>query len=119
VLYRDREHGFIQAAHVQAKGHHNPPHDHGGRWVVYGVYHGVSEIASYRRADDGALEKQGFIRLNTGAAEVYLPGEIVSTLAVEHSVIFRFVSGDANAMPRFWYLWDGASYRPIAMRRSA
>jgi uncharacterized protein (DUF2249 family)/predicted metal-dependent enzyme (double-stranded beta helix superfamily) len=122
VLYRDREHGFVQVGHVQAKGHHNPPHDHGNCWLVYGVYHGVTEITSYRRANDGKLEsaatlaKAGVSRLNAGSAAVYLPGEILSTLAVEHSVVLRFVSGDVNAVRRYWYLWDGASHRRVAMR---
>jgi predicted metal-dependent enzyme (double-stranded beta helix superfamily) len=122
ILYRDREHGFIQVGHVQAKGHHNPPHDHGGCWVVYGVYHGVSEVTTYRRTDGGklesvaTLEKNRLFRLNAGAAAVCLPGEILSTLAGEHSVVLRFVSGNANAVRRYWYLWDGANHRPVAMR---
>jgi uncharacterized protein (DUF2249 family) len=64
VLYRDREHGFNQVAHVQAKGHHNSPHDHGSCWLVYGVYHGVSEIASYRRTDNGKLESVATLAKN-------------------------------------------------------
>lgn len=108
-LYRDKEHGFIQMGHVHEKGHSNPPHDHGPCWVLYGVYHGVVEITTYRRTDDGqvpgraTLEKKELSRLTPGVVIQYLPGEIHSTHTMEHSVVFRFLSCDLNKVERYRY----------------
>ncbi len=99
-LYRDKEHGFIQMGHVHQKGHSNSPHDHGPCWVLYGVYHGVTEITTYRRADGSkaarkpALEKKDFHRLTAGMVISCLPGETHSVHTREHSVAFRFLSCD-------------------------
>ena len=35
-LYEDKDLGFVVLAHVNAKGHKSPPHDHGSSWAVYG-----------------------------------------------------------------------------------
>ena len=108
-LYRDKDHGFILMGHVHDKSHSNPPHDHGPCWVLYGVYHGVTEITTYRRTDDGkvpgraTLEKRELRRLTPGMVIPYLPGEIHSTLAVEPSVVFRFLNCDLNKVKRYRY----------------
>lgn len=97
-LYRDKEYGFIQMGHVHQKGHETPPHDPGACWILYGVYHGVAEITTYQRTDDGntpgkaTLKKKDFRRLTAGVVVPFLPGEIHSVLTREHSVIFRFLS---------------------------
>ena len=100
-LYRDPDHGFVQMAHVHQPGHKNAPHDHGPCWVIYGVYRGEIEIATYRRTDDGAepgkaaLETKEVHRLTPGVVYPYLSGEIHSTRAIEApAVVFRFLSYD-------------------------
>jgi len=108
-LYRDKEHGFIQMGHVHEKGHSNSPHDHGPCWVPYGVYHGVTEITTYRRTDNGrvagraTLEKKKVHRLTPGMVLPYFPGDIHSTLTVEHSVVLRFLSHDLSKVKRHRY----------------
>jgi hypothetical protein len=109
-LYRDPEHGFIQMGHVHKQGHGNSPHDHGRCWVVYGSYRGLTEITTYRRADDGkepgraTLEKKELHRLSPGVVHPYLPGDIHSTQAVEGpALVLRFLSYDLNKIERFRY----------------
>lgn len=108
-LYRDKDYGFIQMGHVHEKGHSNSPHDHGPCCVLYGVYHGVTEITSYRRTDDGrvpgraTLEKKELHRLTRGVVIPYVSGEIHSTFAAEHSVVLRFLSCDLNRVQRYRY----------------
>jgi predicted metal-dependent enzyme (double-stranded beta helix superfamily) len=108
-LYRDEDHGFILMGHVHEKGYCIPPHDHGPCWVLYGVYHGVTEITTYLRTDDGkvperaTLKKKELNRATPGVVISYLPGEIHSTFAVEHSVVFRFLSYDLDRMRRSVY----------------
>lgn len=108
-LYRDKDHDFILMGHVHDKSHSNPPHDHGPCWVLYGVYHGAIEITTYRRTDDGkvpgraTLERKELHRLTPGVVIPYLIGEIHSTFAVDHSVVFRFLSCDLNKVKRYRY----------------
>lgn len=109
-LYRDPAHGFIQMGHVHQQGHKNTPHDHGPCWVVYGSYRGVTDITTYRRADDGKepgkakLEVKEVHRLSPGVAHPYLPGDIHSTHAVETpAVVFRFLSYDLEKIERHRY----------------
>lgn len=107
ALYRDKDHAFILMGHVHGKGHSNSPHDHGPCWVLYGVYHGVTEIITYRRIDDGkvsgrvTLEKKELHRLTPGVVVLYLPGEIHSTFTAEPSVVLRFLSYDLNKVRRY------------------
>jgi hypothetical protein len=109
-LYRDSDYGFIQMGHVHQQGHGNTPHDHGPCWVIYGSYGGVTEIAVYRRTDDGkepgraTLEQKDLNRLSPGVAYAYLPGDIHSTRAVEGpAVVFRFLSYDLEKIQRHRY----------------
>jgi hypothetical protein len=107
-LYRDSDYGFIQMGHVDQKGHHIRPHDHGPCWVVYGCIRGVTDITLYRRMRDeggnesGAmLEKKALHHLTPGVAYSYLPGEIHSTTATESpTVVFRFLSADLQKVKR-------------------
>jgi hypothetical protein len=116
-LYRDKEHGFIQMGHVHEKGHSNAPHDHGPCWVLYGVYHGVTEITTCRRTDDGkapgraTLQKKELHRLTPGVVFAYLPGEIHSTFASEPTVVLRFLSYDLNKVKRCRYICDGIGFQ--------
>lgn len=109
-LYRDPDYGFIQMGHVHQQTHGNMPHDHGPCWVVYGSYSGLTEIALYRRTDDGAtpgratLEKKDLHRLAPGVAYAYVPGDIHSTRAVEGpAMVFRFLSYDLEKIQRYRY----------------
>ena len=108
-LYRDKDNGFILMGHVHGKGHSNSPHNHGPCWVLYGVYHGGIEVTTYKRIDDGkapgraTLEKKELHRLTPGVVFASLPGEIHSTFAAEHSVIFRFLSCALNKVKRYRY----------------
>lgn len=115
-LYRDKEHGFILMGHVHDKGHSNLPHDHGPCWVLYGVYHGVIEITTYQRTDNGGapgramLEKKELHRLTPGVVIPYLPGEIHSTFTAEPSVVFRFLSCDLDRVKRCRYVCNGVGF---------
>lgn len=106
-LYRDKDHGFILMGHVQQKDHSNSPLEHGDCWVLYGVYHGVIEVTTYRRTDDGEmpgranLERKELHRLTPGVVIPYLSGEIYSTFAVEPSVVLCFLSNDLNKVKRY------------------
>ncbi|MGH7829927.1 MAG: hypothetical protein ACREP8_07090 [Candidatus Binatia bacterium] len=109
-LYRDPVHGFIQMGHVHGQGHKSTPHDHGPCWVVYGSYSGVTDITTYRRADDGKepgkvkLEVKEVHRLSPGVAHPYLPGDIHAPRAVETpAVVFRFLSYDLEKIERHRY----------------
>lgn len=123
-LYRSRQHGFIFTGHVHAKGHRTHPHDHGPCWVLYGVYHGVSEITTYRRTDNGCLlgsailEKQQVRRLTSGSVILSLAGEIHSTFAAEPSVVFCFLSGELNQAGRYRYIHNGAGFQAQCVKAS-
>jgi hypothetical protein len=119
-LFRDPDYGFIQMGHVHQQAHGNTPHDHGPCWVVYGSYSGVTEIALYRRTDDGAepgraaLEKKELHRLSPGVAYAYLPGDIHSTRAVEGpAVVFRFLSYDLEKIRRHRYNLEKGTVAPV------
>jgi hypothetical protein len=108
-LYRDPDHGFILKGHIHPRGRGSSPHDHGPYWVLYGVYQGEIEIAKYRRTDDGSLpgkaslEKIESARLTPGVVKPYLRGDIHDTKAIAASVVFRFLSGDVDAIKRHRY----------------
>lgn len=116
-LYRDKSDGFILMGHVYDKSRSNSPHDHGPCWVLYGVYHGVIEVTTYQRTDDGGapgramLEKKDLRRLTPGIVAAYLPGEIHSTFAPEPSVVFRFLSGDLSRVKQRRYICNGVGFR--------
>jgi predicted metal-dependent enzyme (double-stranded beta helix superfamily) len=115
-LYRDKAHGFMLMSHVLPKGHNNAPHDHGPCWVIYGVYHGVAEITTYRQSDPGgasrvALERAESNRLTPDGVIVSPPGEIHSVFVPEPSVILRFLSSDLDRVERRYYICDGVGFR--------
>ena len=119
-LYRDPDHGFIQMGHVHQQGHGNTPHDHGPCWVVYGSYSGMTEIALYRRTDDGTepgratLEKKDLNRLSPGVAYPYLPGDIHATRAVQGpALVFRFLSYDLEKIQRYRYNLEKGTVVPV------
>jgi hypothetical protein len=116
-LYRDNERGFVQIGYIYEKGYCTSPHDHGPCWVLHGVYHGVSEITTYRRQDNPdksghiALEMKETRRLTQGKAVVYLPRDIHSTFVPEPSVILTLFSRDPRTVERNHYHFDGVGFR--------
>jgi uncharacterized protein (DUF2249 family)/predicted metal-dependent enzyme (double-stranded beta helix superfamily) len=116
-LCRDEDHGFTLTGHVLAKGHAEVPHDHGSRWVLYGVYHGACEITTYSRIENGAasertaLGKKELSRLTPGAVALYRAGEIHSIFVSEPSVLLRFVNGDPGRAEGHRYVCDGVGFR--------
>ena len=52
-LYEDKDLGFVVLAHVNAKGHKSPPHDHGSSWAVYGQAIKYTDMSVYKRLDGG------------------------------------------------------------------
>jgi len=118
-LYRDKDYGFIQMGHVHEKGHTTLPHDHGPCWVLYGVYHGAAEIATYRRVDHGnvpgraELKKKEIHRLTAGVGIPCLSGEIHSARTLEHSVVFCFLSHDLNKVRKHHYDLEKGIVQPL------
>src|SRR5438445_13523762 len=51
TLYEDPELGFVVLAHINAKGHKSPPHDHGASWAVYGQATQYTDMTEWRRTD--------------------------------------------------------------------
>lgn len=109
-LYEDPERGFIQMGHYHQAGHASPPHNHGVAWVVYGVYRGELEIATYQQTgetDAGRLTALERRRLTDGVAYAYMPGAIHSTRCLSPgAVVLRFLSRDLNQIPRSHFGWD-------------
>jgi len=119
-LYRDADHGFIQMGHFHRAGHHNAPHDHGPCWVVYGVYEGEVEIATYRRTDDGSVAGKAFLEvagsrlLKPGIAYEYLSGEIHSTRCLsDGAIVMRFLSADLEKVSRGRYNLEAGTVTAI------
>src|SRR6476469_11142225 len=52
-LYEDKDLGFVVLAHVNAKGHKSPPHDHGSSWAVYGQAIKYTDMSEFKRVDGG------------------------------------------------------------------
>jgi hypothetical protein len=93
-LYEDKDLGFVVLAHVNAKAHRSPPHDHGSSWAVYGQAIKYTDMSEYRRVDsnDGAgearLEKVKSYRLEPGHAGVY---DVKAIHAIDYPEGSRFV----------------------------
>ena len=93
-LYEDKDLGFVVLAHVNAKGHKSPPHDHGSSWAVYGQAIKYTDMSEYKRLDGGEgegeakLEKVKSYRLEPGRAGVYDVGAIH---AIDYPEGSRFV----------------------------
>jgi len=93
-LYEDKELGFVVLAHVNAKPHKSPPHDHGSSWAVYGQAIRYTDMSEYRRVDggdqagDARLEKTKSYRLEPGHAGVY---DVKAIHAIDYPEGSRFV----------------------------
>jgi hypothetical protein len=93
-LYEDKELGFVVLAHVNAKPHKSPPHDHGSSWAVYGQAVKYTDMSEFRRIDGGdsageaRLEKVRSYRLEPGHAGVY---DVKAIHAIDYPEGSRFV----------------------------
>ncbi len=98
-LYRDKENGFALLAHVEKKGQYRVPHDHGSGWVIYAVYSGEMEMATYSRhfspIGEFSLVRRETYRMLPGECKVFLPADIHDTRCISRSVIMlRLTSCD-------------------------
>lgn len=106
TLYEDPELGFVVLAHVNAKAHRSPPHDHGASWAVYGQAVEHTDMTVWRRLDggDGAgaarLEPVKTYRLDPGKAGVYDVGAIHSIDYPDGSRFVRVTGRDLDLVPR-------------------
>jgi predicted metal-dependent enzyme (double-stranded beta helix superfamily) len=108
-LYEDKDLGFVVLAHVNAKGHQSPPHDHGSSWAVYGQAVKHTDMTEYKRLDGGTdagearLEKVKSYRLEPGHAGVYDVGAVHAIDYPEGSRFVRVTGRDLDHVKRLKY----------------
>jgi predicted metal-dependent enzyme (double-stranded beta helix superfamily) len=113
-LYEDKDQGFVVLAHVNAKPHKSPPHDHGSSWAVYGQAIKYTDMSEYRRVDPGAgagearLEKVKSYRLEPGHAGVYDVGAIHAIDYPDGSRFVRVTGRDLDYVERLKFEGDKA-----------
>src|SRR5689334_24577879 len=107
--YGDKDLGFVVLAHVNAKGHKSPPHDHGSSWAVYGQAVKYTDMSEYKRLDGGndageaKLEKVKSYRLEPGHAGVYDVGAVHAIDYPEGSRFVRVTGRDLDHVKRLKY----------------
>ena len=122
-LYEDKELGFVVLAHVNAKGHRSPPHDHGSSWAVYGQAIKHTDMTEYRRVDGGSdageakLEKVKSYRLEPGRAGVYDVGAVHAIDYPEGSRFVRVTGRDLDHVRRLKY--DTAAGKAITIESAS
>ena len=122
-LYEDKELGFVVLAHVNAKGHRSPPHDHGSSWAVYGQAIKHTDMTEYRRVDGGSdageakLEKVKSYRLEPGRAGVYDVGAVHAIDYPEGSRFVRVTGRDLDHVRRLKY--DMAAGKAITIESAS
>ena len=93
-LYEDKDLGFVVLAHVNAKAHKSPPHDHGSSWAIYGQAVRYTDMSEFKRLDasesagDAKLEQIKSYRLEPGHAGVY---DVRAIHAIDYPDGSRFV----------------------------
>src|ERR1044071_7542187 len=122
-LYEDKDLGFVVLAHVNAKGHKSPPHDHGSSWAVYGQAIKYTDMSEYKRVDGGAdagdakLEKVKAYRLEPGRAGVYDVGAVHAIDYPEGSRFVRVTGRDLAHVRRLKY--DEAAGKAITIESAS
>jgi len=122
-LYEDKELGFVVLAHVNAKGHKSPPHDHGSSWAVYGQAVKHTDMSEFRRLDggkaegDAKLEKVKSYRLEPGHAGVYDVGAVHAIDYPEGSRFVRVTGRDLDYVKRLKY--DMAAGKAITIESAS
>jgi hypothetical protein len=105
-LYEDQDLGFVVLAHVNAKPHKSPPHDHGSSWAVYGQAVKHTDMSEYKRVDPGngageaKLEKVKSYRLEPGHAGIYDVGAIHAIDYPDGSRFVRVTGRDLDYVER-------------------
>jgi hypothetical protein len=105
-LYEDADLGFVVLAHVNAKAHRSPPHDHGASWAVYGQATEHTDMTVWKRLDAGIgageaqLESVRHYRLLPGQAGVYDVGDIHSIDYPDNARFVRVTGRDLDLVPR-------------------
>jgi predicted metal-dependent enzyme (double-stranded beta helix superfamily) len=118
-LYVDKDQGFVVLAHVNAKAHKSPPHDHGASWAVYGQAIKYTDMSEFRRVDGGngageaKLEKVKSYRLEPGHAGIYDVGAIHAIDYPEGSRFVRVTGRDLDLVQRLKF--DTAAGRAITI----
>jgi predicted metal-dependent enzyme (double-stranded beta helix superfamily) len=122
-LYEDKDLGFVVLAHVNAKGHKSPPHDHGPSWAVYGQAVKYTDMSEYRRLDGGSdagdarLEKVKSYRLEPGHAGIYDVGAVHAIDYPEGSRFVRVTGRDLDYVKRLKY--DMAAGKAITIESAS
>ena len=122
-LYEDKDLGFVVLAHVNAKGHKSPPHDHGSSWAVYGQAFKYTDMSEYKRLDggnaegDAKLEKVKSYRLEPGHAGVYDVGAVHAIDYPEGSRFVRVTGRDLDYVKRLKY--DMAAGKAITIESAS
>jgi len=104
TVHRCAETGFNVLVHVYASGKSGPPHDHGASWAIYGQAVGHTDMATWKRLDDGAasgkanLEKERDFRLDPGMAGTFEPKDIHSIQISDNSRFVRVTGTDLNTI---------------------
>jgi hypothetical protein len=118
-LYVDKDQGFVVLAHVNAKPHKSPPHDHGASWAVYGQAIKYTDMSEFRRVDGGngageaKLEKVKSYRLEPGHAGIYDVGAIHAIDYPEGSRFVRVTGRDLDLVQRLKF--DTAAGKAITI----
>ena len=122
-LYEDKDLGFVVLAHVNAKGHKSPPHDHGSSWAVYGQAVKYTDMSEFKRVDggddagDAKLEKVKSYRLEPGHAGVYDVGAVHAIDYPEGSRFVRVTGRDLDHVKRLKY--DMAAGKAISIESAS
>src|SRR3954449_13582680 len=118
-LYEDKDLGFVVLAHVNAKGHKSPPHDHGSSWAVSGPAVKYTDMSEYRRLDGGSdagdarIEKVKSYRLEPGHAGIYDVGAVHAIDYPEGSRFVRVTGRDLDYVQRLKF--DTAAGKAITI----
>ena len=118
TVHRCSETGFNVLVHVYAAGKSGPPHDHGASWAIYGQAVGYTDMATWKRLDDGAsegearLEKERAFRLDPGMADTFEPGQIHSIEISDGSRFVRVTGTDLNTIETLVFNAEQGTVKP-------
>jgi hypothetical protein len=123
VLYEDTTLGFQILAHVNAKPHASPPHDHGASWAIYGQATEYTDMIEWERLDDGRdatsskLKPTRTYRLTPGHAGIYQEGMIHSIDYPAKASFIRVTGTNLDRIPRSKFDLDTGKATAMEPRR--